>query len=124
MYTWVHQSHNINLIFRRWNKMANIKIKVAFLSLLMLTVFSLNSYPQNHQIPWEVLDGGGGQKTSANYQILDAICQVVTGEAQSPNYINQTGYIYGIQIEAPPETGSITGKVTEPDGTTLSQVPW
>lgn len=47
----------------------------------------------NYAIPWDVLDGGGGQSSSANYTLQGSIAQAgPIGESASAGYVLQAGF--------------------------------
>lgn len=74
--------------------------KTAGSSLAMLSGLALAagsalaaSSSTNYAIPWDVLDGGGGQSASANYTMQGSIAQAgPIGESSSAGYILQAGF--------------------------------
>jgi hypothetical protein len=63
----------------------------------------------NYKLPWDVLSGGGGERSSASYSLGDTLGQPsATGLSQSTNYRLESGFWHSI-----PVTGCIPGDANE-----------
>jgi hypothetical protein len=50
-----------------------------------------------YEIPWQSINAGGEDMTSANYQMLSSVGQSVIGYTSSANYAHGIGYWYGTE---------------------------
>jgi hypothetical protein len=91
------------------------------LALLLLVFNTANAAPAsstNYSITHDVLSGGGGESSSANYQVRTAAGQSsAIGESASSNYAVNAGF-HAIQAGGPTITGVWPGNV--PTGQTIS----
>lgn len=69
-----------------------MKIINALLLILLMTSLAI---AQNYQIDWYVIATGGGEMSSANYNLNGTIGQPVVGTSSSANYIVESGYWVG-----------------------------
>ena len=84
--------------------------KTAGANLVLLSALALGagsalaaSSSANYAIPWDVLDGGGGQSSSANYTLQSSIAQAgPIGESSSAGYVLQAGF------HSPPDSDADT----------------
>lgn len=62
---------------------------------LVLTVTVLAQVSANYDLSWHLLSGGGGNRSSANYRVDDALGQWVGGASSGASYKIEPGFIYG-----------------------------
>ncbi len=68
-------------------------------ALLASTALAEPMSSDNYRIVWDVMDGGGGTSSSANYQLTDSVAQPsAIGTSTSANYVLEGGFL------APPDT--------------------
>ena len=68
------------------------------LGTLMLTGVVLAQVSTNFDLSWHLLSGGGGLRSSANYQVSDSLGQWVGGSVSSVGYQIATGFWYGTVV--------------------------
>ena len=71
--------------------------------LLLFSAAQAGESPNYRSHP-QVLDSGGGNPASTNYQARASIAQEVLGLSQSANYFFHAGYLYGGYAHASPKT--------------------
>lgn len=76
---------------------------IVLLSLIFLSIFFGTAFGDN--IPWQVVDQGGGIRNSNDYELLDATGQGAIGECKNTHYSLSAGYILPITTLPP---GTIT----------------
>ncbi|MBC8525317.1 MAG: hypothetical protein H8D22_00365, partial [Candidatus Cloacimonetes bacterium] len=89
--------------------MKSIKLKKMGISYLLLFIFvlfpNMISWAQStrdYQIPASVFSGGGGNRTSTNYQQFDVFGEPVAGLRTSASYEENDGFIYHTGGGSPP----------------------
>ncbi len=63
---------------------------------IALAVMAAAALAASYSIPWSVIDGGGGHRSSASYQLDDSIGQTAIGVTTSTSYTLQAGFLYGV----------------------------
>lgn len=63
--------------------------------LLLLILLTSIAMAQNYQIDWYVMASGGGEMSSANYNINGTAGQPITGTSSSAGYIIESGFWVG-----------------------------
>jgi hypothetical protein len=90
--------------------------KIALAAILALAFFlvatgaALATSSASYKLPWDVLSGGGGDRSSSSYSLGDTIGQPsAIGLSESTNYRLGSGFWYGIPVV----TGCLLGDANE-----------
>lgn len=88
---------------------------IGLLAGLMLTGVALAQVSTNFDLSWHLLSGGGGSRSSADYQLDDSLGQWADGSSSSANYEIEPGFWYGVAIPIGAPNLAIV-KTVEPTG--------
>ncbi|RZN39859.1 MAG: hypothetical protein EFT35_03425 [Methanophagales archaeon ANME-1-THS] len=68
------------------------------MGLLCLTGIVYAQVSPNFDLSWNVIGGGGGPMSSANYRVDSTVGQII-GVSESSNYKLSAGYWYGVKVQ-------------------------
>lgn len=98
-------------------------LAIVLVSSLLMTVAALAQQSTRYDLAcWSITTGGGGEHTSQNFRLTDAVGQNAIGTSTSVNFEMRTGAVQNLAFLAP-TPGPIVTPVPPPSGTLTINLP-
>jgi hypothetical protein len=95
-------------------------IVISFMLILLMGGTALAMSSASYNLPWTVLSGGGGDRSSSSYVLGDTVGQPsAIGPSESTNYRLGSGFWYGVSVTV---TEGTCGDVNDDDNVNMADV--
>ena len=102
---------------------ASMLLAIVLVSSLLMTVAALAQQSTRYDLAcWSITTGGGGEHTSQNFRLTDAVGQNAIGTSTSVNFEMRAGAVQNLAFLAP-TPGPIVTPVPPPSGTLTINLP-